>query len=414
MKKFFFTTCRTYSLPLIAGVICALTAANLLPEQYHHIVHGELWSGGPNLHWLINDVFMVFFFGIAAVDLVDSLRKGGALNPLNKAIAPLMATAGGVIGPIIVFFLLNAFIGSPAYLSGWGVCTATDIALAWLFAKLFFGASHPAVKFLLLLAVVDDAIGLVIIAIFYPQPGKELHLLWLILIPIAMFTAFLFYKLNIHHFLLYLLCCGTPSWFGMYQAGLHPALALIFIVPFMPKEGKLIRNPYQKGLNHRIGNSTIHTFEYRISPIVDYGLFFFGFTSAGVEFSNMTSLTFIIFLAFLLGKSSGIVSFTFLSTKMKAKLPEGMSMIDVVIVGLIGAIGLTVALFVSENAFTDTVLISSAKMGALFSILAAVPAFVTYRILHTGKHPETDATPIQGSDYDYRPKKHLLNQTPFH
>lgn len=131
MKHFFWDTCRTYSIPLIAGVIAALVFANIMPEQYHHIIHGEWGNTGLSFHWLINDVFMVFFFGIATVDLVDSLSEGGALNPLNKAVAPLMATFGGVLGPVAVFLFINAFLGSDVYSMGWGVCTATDIALAW-------------------------------------------------------------------------------------------------------------------------------------------------------------------------------------------------------------------------------------------------------------------------------------------
>ena len=71
---------------------------------------------------------------------------------------------GGVVGPIGVFLALNATMGSPEWIKGWGVPTATDIALAWLVIRLLFGARHPAVSFLLLLAVADDAIGLGIIA----------------------------------------------------------------------------------------------------------------------------------------------------------------------------------------------------------------------------------------------------------
>lgn len=389
MKHFFWTTCRAYSIPLIAGVIAALIFANVMPEQYHNIIHGEWGNTVLSFHWLINDVFMVFFFGIATVDLVDSLSEGGALNPLNKAVAPLMATLGGVLGPVAVFILINILFGSSAYSNGWGVCTATDIALAWFFAKLILGPKHPAVKFLLLLAVVDDAIGLIIIAIFYPQPGKELQLIWLLLIPIAMLMAFIMRKLNIYHFAWYL-CCGVVSWLGMFFAGIHPALALVFIIPIMPKKGRFIRNSNEYGLNHRVGNTTLHMFEYTVNPIVDYGLFFFGFVCAGVRFSGITGLTFITLIAFLVGKSGGITLFTAIALKLKAKLPYGMTFSDVIIVSMISGIGLTVALFVAESAFTDAALTDSAKMGALFSVFAAVPAFLTARILSAVKHTTTN------------------------
>jgi len=63
---------------------------------------------------------MVFFFAIAGVEIVNSLSVGGALNPIKKSVTPLMATAGGVLGPIAIFFILNSIIGSPEYIKGWG------------------------------------------------------------------------------------------------------------------------------------------------------------------------------------------------------------------------------------------------------------------------------------------------------
>src|SRR5699024_1541828 len=114
-------------------------------------------------HWLVNDIFMVFFFGIAAVEIVEAMLPGGALNPPSKAVNPLFGTLGGVLGPVAVYFALSYMIGgdqTEAINKGWGIPTATDIALAWLVARVVFGESHPAVNFLLLLAVADDAIGL--------------------------------------------------------------------------------------------------------------------------------------------------------------------------------------------------------------------------------------------------------------
>lgn len=381
IKHFLTKTCKDYSIPLIFGVLCAMVTANVSPEAYHRIVHTPIWGEEISFHWLVNDIFMVFFFATAGVEIINSLSKGGALNPLKRAITPLMATVGGVLGPIVIFSLLNAAFGDSAYSTGWGVCTATDIALAWLAAKLIFGAGHPAVKFLLLLAVADDAIGLAIIAIFYPQPGKEFHAVWLLLVPAAMLLAWIFNKMHIRYFEFYVLICGAISWIGMHQAGLHAALSLIFIVPFLPRTGKVSPHLDEHGVDDSVGRSALHTFEMRVGPVVDYGLFFFGFTSAGVQLSTISTLSVIIFLSFLFGKSLGIFSFTLLSTKLKSPLPEGMKMTDVVVLGVIGAIGLTVALFVSESAFIDAGLTAASKMGALSSILALIPAFILARLL---------------------------------
>ena len=137
-------------------------------------------------HFLVNEMFMVFFFGIAATEITESVLPGGALNPVRRAINPLVGTLGGVVGPVGVFFLMvwlfyggSSDFGTVA--NGWGIPTATDIALAWLVARVVFGHSHPAVSFLLLLAVADDAIGLGIIAVFYPDPEIPVQPAWLLL-----------------------------------------------------------------------------------------------------------------------------------------------------------------------------------------------------------------------------------------
>ena len=364
--KVFSDKCRSLSLPLIAGVILALVAANLFPEAYHHIAHGVICTIGNHevtFHWLINDVFMALFFGMACVEIIHSLSPGGALNPIKKAVAPLAATVGGVLGPILVFFILNTLIGDSSFANGWGVCTATDIALAWLIAKILFGAHHAAVTFLLLLAVADDAIGLVIIAVFYPQPGKEVQPIFLLLIPAAMLLALILRKCKVNHYAVYLLTAGVISWFGMFKAGLHPALALVFIIPLMPM-------------------NQVEKYEHQMSPFVDWGMLLFGFVCAGVEFSNISMLSIIVFLAFLFGKSGGITLFTFVVVKgFKIPLPKGMKMTDVLVVGLIGGAGLTVALFVAESAFAAADMIAAAKMGALFSVLVVIPATIMRYLL---------------------------------
>ena len=85
---------REFSVPLVLGVIAALTMANLAPEQYHHLLHDPLFAG-LSLHFVTNDLFMTFFFGIAAVEITQSCLPGGDLHPLRRAVNPLLATAGG-------------------------------------------------------------------------------------------------------------------------------------------------------------------------------------------------------------------------------------------------------------------------------------------------------------------------------
>ena len=102
---------REFSIPLIAGVGAALLWANLDPVGYNVFVTKPL-VGGVSFHFLSNEIFMVLFFGIAAVEITRSVLPGGDLNPVRKAINPLFATAGGVLGPVAAYLLLNALLGS--------------------------------------------------------------------------------------------------------------------------------------------------------------------------------------------------------------------------------------------------------------------------------------------------------------
>ena len=399
---------QEYSLPLIAGVFGALFFANVAPEWYHELVHspwlglfGHHESAGHHglfdhmqtMHFWVNEVFMVLFFGIAAKEIAESCLPGGALNPVSKAVNPLMGTIGGIVGPVAVFLLFNSTMGQSEWTKGWGIPTATDIALAWLAARAIFGKGHPAIAFLLLLAVADDAIGLGIIAIAYPNP--ELPTVWLNALWIlpGMTTAYLFRRLSIESWVPYILIAGAFSWWGLYSAHLHPALGLVFIVPFLPAarkdRGLFVNLPaHDEESNDRKHNvhSTMDRFEHDLKLPVDFGLFFFAFANAGVAFSGISNLTWIVLLSLIIGKMIGITLFSWGATKIGFKLPEGMSFKHLVVASCIAGIGLTVALFVSGQAFVDPNIQGAAKMGSLFSAFAFGIAWLLAKLLQVQPH----------------------------
>ena len=194
MKKAFnFLT--EYSLLLILGALIALVWANINYESYHHFVEYPIWDHGfighghydenghfhrtLTLHYLVNDLLMAFFFAVAGKEVWEAVAlKSGPLRG-KKALTPLVATSGGMFGPIAVYLGLAYFMGSDTYTAvanGWAIPTATDIAFSYLIGRIIFGAGHPAVRFLLLLAIADDAAGLIILAIFYPS-GELLSLI---------------------------------------------------------------------------------------------------------------------------------------------------------------------------------------------------------------------------------------------
>ena len=237
---------QEFSIPLIVGVFAGLAVANIDQHFYEQLVDYRVFGEDATLfgrhltvHFLINEIFMVFFFGIAAKEVTESVLPGGALNPIQRAINPMMGTLGGVVGPVgLFFFLVWVFYGGSTdfklVANGWGIPTATDIALAWLVARLVFGHNHPAVSFLLLLAVADDAIGLGIIAVFYPDPELPVRPVWLLLTVGGMAAALAFRLLRVDFWLVYILIGGVMSWIGLTKASIEPALALVVIVPFLP------------------------------------------------------------------------------------------------------------------------------------------------------------------------------------
>jgi len=375
------TKIREYSIPLILGVIIALAWANILPDGYHNFLHHEILLG-INFHFFVNDVFMVFFFAIAAVEITKSLLPGGALNPIKKAVTPLMATAGGILGPVAVFFILNSLIGSPDFIRGWGIPTATDIALAWLVARVVFGSGHSAVSFLLLLAIADDAVGLAIIAIFYPDPTMPTEPTWLLLVVAGMALAFILRRMKVQSYWPYIFGSGALSWIGMHNAHLHPALALVFIVPF------LIHPVTQNG--ELTSHSSLDHFEHQFKPFVDIGLIMFGISNAGVVFSGISNLTWIVFGALLIGKSLGVFAMGSISRLIGFPLPDDMGSKELFLAGVIAALGLTVALFVAGVAYIDLGLQGAAKMGALFSAVVAVIAIVLGKLFNVKRIEERE------------------------
>lgn len=368
---------REFSVPLIGGIVVALVWANMFPDSYTHFDHDPL-VGPLSFHFLTNDIFMVLFFGIAAAEISQSFLPGGDLYPLKKAINPLLATIGGIVGPVLVYFGLNMLVGDPALNRGWGIPTATDIALAWLVARIVFGERHPAISFLLLLAIADDAIGLAIIAIFYPDPMQPAQPLWLLMTAGGMAVSYLLRLKSIQSYWPYILIGGTFSWVGLFQAHLHPALALVFIVPFLP-------HPQSEPLHIFEGDtkdtSPMARFEHEWKVVVDFGLFMFGLANAGVMLESVGTATWLVLGSLAIGKTVGIFFMGWLGHLIGYPLPKRVGNKELVLVGLIAGIGLTVALFVAGEAFAEPAIQGAAKMGALLSAGCAVIAIVAGRAL---------------------------------
>ena len=407
-----------YSLLLIIGALAALAWANTNPESYHHFVEfvliddffiGHLHDDGHGhvtrtltLHYLVNDVLMALFFAIAAKEVWEAIiLENGSLRG-KKAATPLIATAGGVLGPVAVYLGLAAFLGSDTYdavSKGWAIPTATDIAFSYLVGRLVFGAGHPAVRFLLLLAIADDAVGLLILAIFYPS--GDLAPVWLLLsfgAAIAVFvlanwlpryldrgnqarpnSTWVRKKLSFWPYAI----AAALSWYGFQESGIHPALGLLPIVPTIPHADRAfgIFSEAETHL-HDLLNDIEHALKYPVEII----LLFFGLLNAGVEFKSISEPTWLVLAGLLIGKPLGVMIMGWIAAKpLRLGLPEGMRIIDLFVVGCVAAIGFTVALFVASVAFDAGPVQDAAKMGALFSFFAAAISIVAGKLTRVQK-----------------------------
>ncbi|MEM9693675.1 MAG: Na+/H+ antiporter NhaA, partial [Myxococcota bacterium] len=192
----------------------------------------------------------------------------------------------------------------------------------------------------------------------------------------------------------YLLVPGALSWFGLYSAHLHPALALCAVVPFMPAMS------HDEGMYADEGHhdDTLNRFQHSFKAPVDMGLFAFGLANAGVTLGSVGAATTAVLTALLIGKTVGITGFGLLGRALGFPLPEGMDLRSLVVVGLCASVGLTVALFVSNVAFTDPALQGAAKMGALLSVVAGPLAIAVARALKVKEQaappPVADHVPL--------------------
>lgn len=407
-----------YSLLLISGAVIALIWANLDPHSYHDFVefvivddffigHAHMDAEGHvhrtlTLHYLVNDVLMALFFAIAAKEVWEAvILRNGSLRG-KKAATPLVATAGGMLGPIAVYLGLALIMGSETYDAvqrGWAIPTATDIAFSYLVGRIVFGAGHPAVRFLLLLAIADDAAGLIILAVFYPT--GELAPEWLLLSLAASVAAYVFFNWlprrmdrgnqlrpnstwvrKTLSFWPYAVG-GALSWYGFMQAGLHPALGLLPIVPAIPHADRAF-GIFAEAERHL--HDLLNDIEHALKHPVEIVLFFFGLCNAGVEFSSIGAPTWLVLAGLIIGKPFGVLFFGWLAAgPMRLGLPDGMRTVDLFVIGCVAAIGFTVSLFIATVAFEGGPVQEAAKMGALFSFVAVIISLIAGKLAKVQK-----------------------------
>ncbi|SEB35493.1 sodium/proton antiporter, NhaA family [Paramicrobacterium humi] len=379
------------SLLVVAAIIAIVWANSPWADGYFAVrditigyapLHLELTIG----EWASDGLLAIFFF-LTGLELKKEFVAGDLRSPAT-ALVPVAAAFGGVAVPAIIYTLIN--LGSDR-LHGWAIPTATDIAFA-VAVLAIIGSSLPSALriFLLTLAVVDDLIAIVIIAIFYAQ-GVEWAPLLLTLIPVAVY-AFLthafprFFRRRKWAAWAILLPIGLVAWALLHASGIHATIAgvaLGFCVPVLRS---------RKHGGPEAGPGLAEVLEHRLRPLsTGFAVPVFAFFAAGVAIGGpegfLEALTDPVMIGItaglVLGKPIGITLTTWVLTRFtKARLDDSLAWIDVIGMGLLGGIGFTVSLLVAELSFAHpSPHIDHAKI-AIFtaSVLAALLATVVLRI----------------------------------
>lgn len=312
------------------------------------------------LHW-INDGFMAVFFLLVGLEIKREIVEGELSSP-QKATLPIIAAFGGAILPALIFYLFNS---NAETIAGWGIPMATDIAFA-LAAISVLGKKVPSSLkvFLAALAIVDDLIAILIIALFY---SAEIHLNYLLLAAGVLLVLIIFNRLKIRNLWFYIIP-GLFVWYFVHHSGIHATIAGVLVAMTLPTTPDATESPLEK-LEHALTRPV----NFFIVPI-------FALANTNIRFESamfnglVEPLGLGIILGLFVGKTLGIFLSTRLAVKLKiGKLPKNANWKHIIGLGMLAGIGFTMSIFISLLSFSDALLISEAKLAILVaSVFSAV------------------------------------------
>ena len=362
---------------MLCAAVAALVAANCpLRDGYHRLLDTTFGPGPwrlPVEAWATEGLLALFFF-VVGTELVREFRVG-ALRDRRRAALPLIAAVGGMVVPAVVYTVVIAAAGVPTH-RGWAIPTATDIAFALaVLAVAGRGLPGGVRMFLLTLAVVDDLLGVVVIAVFYTADLD----LWALGGAVAGVAAFTLLVRQRWARWWSLLPVALATWAAVQVSGVPPAVAgavLGLTVPVGPLRGQ------------RRGRAV--RYEEALRPVATWvALPLFAFCATGVTVGGhggdpaAVPVMVAVAAGLVLGKPVGVLGATVLATRVgRLRLPHGVQTRDLLPVGLLTGIGFTVSLLVAHLSFVgDAALTDAGTLGVLLgSAVACLGAVVGLRL----------------------------------
>jgi NhaA family Na+:H+ antiporter len=356
---------------LICTVLSLLLANSPLGSGYLGLWQTPL--GPLSLEHWINDALMAVFFLLIGLELERELYAG-ELSEVRGALLPAFAAAGGMAAPALIHYSLNAGTATQA---GFGIPMATDIAFALCVLALLGKRIPAALKvFVVAFAVIDDLGAIVLIAAVYTQELSWPHL------GLALATWALLIALNRPLRVMALwpyLLGGVALWYFVHEAGVHASIAgvmLAFAIPFTP------RTAAERSPSARLEHVLHKPVGYLILPLfalANTAIMLDGSALSGLAAANSLG----IMLGLLLGKPLGVFLFCVLAVKLGASvLPEGVSWRHVAGAGMLGGIGFTMSIFITNLAFAgDPAVIDASKLAVMgASLLAGTIGYAWLRL----------------------------------
>ena len=362
---------------IVANTSMAVPLQNLLDTKLGY--ENEAIHLNYSVSMWINDGLMAIFFLLVGLEIKREIVEGELSSP-KKAILPILAAIGGAVDPALIYLYFNS--GTPTA-SGWGIPMATDIAFALAVISLLDKRVPTSLKiFLAALAIVDDLIAILVIAIFYSS-GIELG--YLGYAGIGILVLILMNRFNIKNPYLYLIP-GVFIWYFVHHSGIHATIAGVLVAMTLPTNDTEVESPLEK-LEHAL----VKPVNFLIIPI-----FAFANTNITIHQEMIEGLTsplgLGISLGLIFGKPIGIVVTSLICSKLGiGQLPANSNFIHIIGLGLLAGIGFTMSIFISMLSFDNQVFIEESKLSVLItSLIAGIIGYVILNLSSRRKSKKTE------------------------
>lgn len=352
------------------GAVIALIWANTEGESYFRFA--SAWT------WPVNEIAMAFFLALIAQEVFEAVMPGGALGHWHHWLLPTVGAVGGLLGAALAFAAVINLEHQISLSVAWPVGCAIDLAAAYYVLRLIYPRRSSVVGMVLVLAVITDVIVMVVVTL--TAPDFHFHPVGGVVLLAALAGAAALRWMKVQSFWPYWIVCGTLSWLSFYWMGIHPALALVPIVPLLPHDPRR-RNVF----DDRTDSNPIHQAEHEWNGVAQVALFLFGLVNAGVILKHYDVGTWAVLTAALVGRPLGVLGAIGLAAIAGLRMPRHLGWRDVLVMALATTSGFTFALFVTTAILPIGDVLGQVTLGALSTVTGIVLTFLVAWVLGAGR-----------------------------